>query len=252
MRNKKIITMLAALALVGVVGAGSTLAYLTDTTDTVENVFTVGNVNVKVEENFEQNSLLMPVTGSAKQGTLKGGIKKEVYVTGEKGSQPAYVRVQIAIPDVLDDGDPTFDAARNVLHFNYSDAADYNWNWYTSSTSNSWNAYKKTIDGVDYNVYVVTYMNTLAAEEKTKYPAMHQVYLDSKVTSSDVEKINKELGENWKILVVAEAVQAANFDDPFTALNAAFGTPSTDNSPFKDTVKKAETSTEAVTSTENQ
>ena len=58
---------------------------------------------------------------------------------------------------------------------------------------------------------------------------MHQVYLDNKVTNADVEKINKTLGKNWKILVVAEGTQAAGFEDAYSALNTAFGVPGSYN-----------------------
>ena len=44
MKNKKLLTTLGAVALLGAIGVGSTLAYLTDTTGTVTNTFTVGNV----------------------------------------------------------------------------------------------------------------------------------------------------------------------------------------------------------------
>ena len=233
--KKKIISLCLTVALAAVGVTGATLAYFTDT-DSATNVFTVGNIDISLTENFEQNSLLMPVTGSAQNGTLKNGVKKEVYVNTEEGSQPAYVRVQIAIPDVLDDGASTFDAGKNVLHFNYSGNADYNWNWKTNADgTGNWNYYEKTIDGIDYNVYVVTYNDILEAGDTTAYPAMNQVYLDKNVTSSDAAKINEELGSNWKILVAAQGTQVAGFEDPYTALNTAFGTPTADNSPFADT-----------------
>lgn len=44
MKNKKLLTTLGAVALLGAIGVGSTLAYLSDTTGTVTNTFTVGNV----------------------------------------------------------------------------------------------------------------------------------------------------------------------------------------------------------------
>lgn len=45
MKNKKLLTTLGAVALLGAIGVGSTLAYLSDTTGTVTNTFTVGNVS---------------------------------------------------------------------------------------------------------------------------------------------------------------------------------------------------------------
>ena len=50
MKKKKIAALITSLALVGVVVVGGTLAYLTAQTETVENVFTVGNVSIDVEE----------------------------------------------------------------------------------------------------------------------------------------------------------------------------------------------------------
>jgi len=249
--KKKLITLIVALALVASVGVGATLAYLSDTTETVENVFQVGNINISVVEDFEQNSLLLPATGSAQKGTLKNGIKKEVFVKADDKSNDAFVRVHIAIPNVLDDGADTFDAGNNVLHFNWTPSSNYRWNWKTTAAGGNWNYYEKTIDDVLYNVYVVTYMDKLTANETTATPAMSQVYLDSRVTSKDAEAINEQLGPNWKILVAAEGVQADGFDDAFTALNAAFGTPTADNSPFKNTVATdAANNTEATDVTE--
>ena len=44
MKNKKLLTTLGAVALLGAIGVGSTLAYLSDKTGTVTNTFTVGKV----------------------------------------------------------------------------------------------------------------------------------------------------------------------------------------------------------------
>ena len=116
--KKKIITscLVVALLVVGIVGAS--LAYFTDK-DAKDNVFTTGKVNISLEEKFEQGSKLLPATGSAQAGTLKNGVTKEIQVINKTGSEDAYVRVHIAIPNILDNGDPSFDAGKNVLHFNY-------------------------------------------------------------------------------------------------------------------------------------
>ena len=228
--KKRITVICLAVCLAVVAITGASLAYLTDT-DKADNAFTVGNVDIVLTENFSQYSKLLPAVGSAQAGTLKNGVEKEVFVTNT-GSEAAYVRVHIAIPSILDEGDPTFDAGKNVLHFNFSDAsvADGKWNWSKAiggSHTGNWNYYETTIDNVRYNVYVVTYETALANGETT-LDAMHQVYLDSKVTNEDIARINEELNDNWHMFVVAEGVQAAGFDDAYTALNTAFGTPGSD------------------------
>lgn len=233
MNKKKIVGAGAAVALCVAIAAGGTLAYFTDT-DAKDNVFTSGNVDVTLDETFTQESKLIPCTGSAQKGTLQNGVEKVVNVKNT-GSEPAYVRVHIAIPSLLDDGDSTFDASKNVLHFNFTDPsyADGKWSWAPTADKaangvDGWNYYTAKVDGIDYNVYVVTYRTALEPGQTTDVSAMYQVYLDHRVTSKDMERLNQALGEKWQMKVVAEAVQAAGFDNAFSALNEAFGTPGND------------------------
>ena len=231
--KKKITAISLCAALLAIAIVGASLAYFTDT-DAKDNVFTTGKVDITLNENFEQNSKLLPSTGSAQQGTLKNGVKKEIQVKNEEGSEDTYVRVHIAIPAILDNGADDFDAGNNVLHFNYNENSIGEGKWDWSKTTGvpyegDWNYYETTIDDIKYNVYVVTYGTALKAGQTTSEYAMHQVYLDSKVTNADIEKINKALGTNWEIKVFAEGAQAAGFGNAYDALNAAFGMPGTAN-----------------------
>lgn len=233
--KKKITAIALVVMLLAVSVLGATLAYFTDT-DKETNVFTSGNVAIDLTENFTQNSKLVPATGSAQNDTLENGVKKEVFVTNT-GSEAAFVRVHIAIPAILDNGADTFDAGKNVLHFNYKENSigEGKWDWSNSTGApyeGNWNYYETTIDGIAYNVYVVTYEKALDANEKT-VDAIHQVYLDSKVSNDDINDINAELGTKWNMYVAAEGVQAAGFGDAYTALNTAFGTPGSYTVTFK-------------------
>ena len=177
--KKKITALCLCVALLAVAVVGASLAYFTDT-DAKDNVFTSGKVDITLEENFEQNSKLLPATGSAQEGTLENGVTKEVAVKVETGSEDTYVRVHIAIPSILDDGADTFDAGKNVLHFNYAPASIGEGKWDWSKTTGApyegdWNFYTTTIDDISYNVYVVTYGTALKAGETTPAYAMHQV-----------------------------------------------------------------------------
>lgn len=231
--KKKILALCLVVALAATAVIGSSLAYFTDT-DAQKNTFTTGNVAIDLWEDFGDNDAkgiekLLPATGSAQAGTLKNGIEKEVYVTND-GSEDAYVRVHIAIPSILDDAQPNFDASKNVLHFNYAPETveDGKWNWSNSvdgTTGSNWNFYTTTIDSKSYNVYVVTYETKLAKDEST-VDAMSQVYLDSETTNEDITRIKETLGDNWYIYVAAEGTQAEGFYDAYTALNTAFGNPS--------------------------
>lgn len=231
-KAKKILALAFAFVFTVVCTVGATIAWLQDD-DAQTNTFTVGNVDIDLEENYTQDSKLLPVTGSAQNGTLENGVTKEVYVKN-MGSEDAYVRVHIAIPSVLDDGADTFDASANILHFNFDEESigEKKWDWSkTTGTpyTGDWNYYTTEIDGIKYNVYVVTYETALAGKvgetiAQTEY-AMNQVYLDKDVTNEDITKLKATLGEKWNIKVVAEGVQAAGFDNAYDALNSAFGVP---------------------------
>ena len=237
-KAKKVLALLLAFVMTVVCTVGATLAYLQDK-DAEKNTFTVGNVKIDLIEEFdEENAKLLPSTGSAQDDTLQNGIKKVVSVEN-LGSEDAYVRVHIAIPQVLDDGDPDFNAGKNVLHFNYEpeSVGEGKWDWSKSTGApyeGDFNFYTTEINGVWYNVYVVTYESVLDDDENSMAArAMHQVYLDSKVTNEDLYGLDDKLGGtnpdefdgDWSIYVVAEGVQAEGFQDAYAALNEAFGTP---------------------------
>lgn len=240
MKKKSILVAAIAVMLVAALVVGGTLAYFTDKSEVQDNVFTVGNVKIGIREVFDKDSAVL-IPGK--------DINKDVFVKNT-GAQDAYVRVHIAIPSALDDGDPSFVAAHNFLHFNFTNAsvAAGQWSWiprmtdgegYLGNGAGNWNFYTTTVDGVDYNVYVVTYRSILPAGEETQTQALDKVYLDRSVdavqgddgscTYKDDKGNSITLGaeDNVKVLVVAEGVQAEGFNNAYTALNTAFGTPGT-------------------------
>ena len=237
---KKIISLCLVLALALTAIGGATLAYFTDT-DKADNTFTTGNVKIDLLENFGDNDpetaeKLLPATGSAQDGSLENGITKEVSVKNI-GTEKAYVRVHIAIPSVLDNGNPEFDAGKNTLHFNFTPesvvAGQWNWSKTTGEpTTGNWNFYTTTVkEGekeISYNVYVVTYETALAPNATTTTDAMSQVYLDKYTSNEAIASYIEQLGANWHILVVAEGAQEAGFDNAYDALNTAFSVPGED------------------------
>lgn len=202
--KKRIVTLALVVALVAIAAVG-TLAYFTDT-EVKTNTFTNGQVDIALNDEFEQNSKLLPGIANA--------VDKVVSVTNNLGSEEAYVRVHIAVPKALND--------KIVLGFDDAD----NWSWAYSSDDqlhHSTPEYEVNIDGVDYVVAVVTYEKKLAASEKTTN-VFDWVFMRDEVT--EVE------GENWNIIVYAEGAQAAGFANAYEALEAAFGTPSNTNNPW--------------------
>lgn len=253
--KKKLFTMAMAIALIAVSIVGMSLAYFTDK-DEATNTFTAGGVKIDLIEqqvsedgeklvDFQQNQTLMPIVGSAQgekdafgQPVAANYIDKIVTIKNT-GKSDAYIRAYFAIPSALDDGEDTYNAGANVLHFNFGNkfAEDgltttygKEWNW---KHDNKWNYFETTIDGVAYNVYYADYHQALAANETTEQ-FVSGVYLDKtfdkkgdeyyafgeKVDLSDLIQ-NGEL--NVKCPVVAVAVQAAGFDNADAAITAAFG-----------------------------
>lgn len=241
MTKRKILMLALSICMVAILAVGGTLAYFTDD-DTADNTFTMGVVDIEIEEVFEQESELFPGKD----------VNKDVFVVNT-GSNNAYVRVHIAIPACLDDGDPTFAAYNNFLHFNFTNesVAAGQWSWipeytegvgYLGNGAGNWNYYTDTIGGVEYAIYVVTYRSVLAPGAKTSTAALDNVYLDTSVDAEYNEDktaiiytddsgktaelaINEDGKVNFDIKVWAEATQIETFDDAYEALNTAFGDP---------------------------
>ncbi len=88
---KKILLTALSVVLVAALAIGGTLAYLTDR-DAKTNVFTVGNVDITLNDDFAQGSQLVP--GVA--------VEKDVTVTNT-GKNDAWVWVEIVVPTELKD-----------------------------------------------------------------------------------------------------------------------------------------------------
>lgn len=90
--KKKIVAMVTSLVLVAALAVGGTLAWLTDTTDTVTNTFTVGNINIELEESEDLDLKMMP--GDT--------IEKDPKVTVKANSEACWLFVEITESANLD------------------------------------------------------------------------------------------------------------------------------------------------------
>lgn len=92
MKNKKLGTLIASLALVAALGVGATLAYFTDS-DTALNTITMGNVDIDLEEpEFDPDG-----DGEGEIDDVKPGqeIVKDPTITVKADSEAAYLRALI-------------------------------------------------------------------------------------------------------------------------------------------------------------
>lgn len=233
MSKRKILLLAMSVIMIAILAVGGTLAYFTSE-DQADNVFTMGNVEIDLEENFDED-----------EADLEPGIAitKQVWIENT-GSNDVYVRAHIAIPTNMDAQDPTKSGkdVMEYLHFVYG--TDANWSWDKANGTD--NFYTAKIDDVDYNVYVVTYQKALAADEKTGN-AIEKVVLDVNVdgesnreggkvvsyTYSDknghevtlpIELVEEELAQVL-IKVYAEGAQTGTFNNAYTALDTVFGVP---------------------------
>ena len=245
--KKKILALCLVVALAVTAVVGGTLAYFTDT-DNATNTFTTGKVDITLNETFSENDAKL----------LPGkNIAKIVNVTNNE--EDAYVRLHIAFPaDTIYYGNDGVQEYNNLVHFNqrYASLVAGEWNWTPTSAGvggnypgypgngTNYNTYTTNIGGVEYRVFVVTYMTKLAKNDTTKTDAMFNVYLDKYADTTDgmtytapanvdyrTAAMSSNLN-NYKILIVAEGCQAEGFSDPYSALNTSFGVPSSTNNPW--------------------
>ncbi len=251
--KKQILAVSAVLGIAALVLSAGTLAYFTDTKN-VTNTFTVGNVKIDLVEqqrkvgddgkktteleDFKQGQTIYPIVGSA-QGehdainmpTAENYVDKMVTVENKKDSE-AWVRAYFAIPSKLDDGYETFNAGKNVLHFNFGNDENGRTTYQTSwmwKHDGKWNYYETEIDGVKYNVYFADYAEKLAGNT-TSTQLISGVYLDKGVSvnaAGNLELAGTDLGVSAdaeiKCPVFAVAVQAEGFASADDAVKASFG-----------------------------
>lgn len=249
---KKKITVLCLVAVLAVTAiAGASLAYFTSEAE-AENTFTAGGVKIDLIEQqvndegtalepFEQGQALLPIVGSAQgekddfgQPVAENYIDKIVTIENT-GKSNAYVRAYFAIPSALDDGEETFNASLNILHFNFGNKGDvttYGNEWLWKDAEGAWNYFETTIDGIAYNVYYADYYRVLKAGETTEQ-FVSGVYLDKNVDMNEqgqyvikkggTETVIEGFDGSAKCPVFSVAVQASGFDSAAKAVEAAFG-----------------------------
>lgn len=268
MKNRKFL-LIVSLVLAMTMSLGGTLAYLQDT-DADVNTMVLGNVTIeqiekeRIEQSDEkldeknlqvytQDKPLVPAvgpvewadefqkwpTGGSNQlftDDLKNVQDKFVFVENT-GKTDAYVRTIFA----FEAGSLTVDEINNgLIHWNRN---GNNWKWSDFSEN-----MKITIDGADYYVREAVYTGNAGADknvhpngvlpkDETTRPSLLQVFLDSKATNEDMERIDGNKNGTYDILVLSQAIQAEGFEADATtgksaaqnALDTGFGEVDADN-----------------------
>ena len=167
--KKKLTAVALIVALLAVAIVGGTLAYFTDTTGTAENVFTVGNVKINLEEpNWESS-------GSEDAPEVYPGeaLAKDPQVENV-GANPCFVRVSVSDLEIFEGADPI------TLRYQYADGFN----------TADWTL----IDGYYY-------YNKVLAKGETTTPVFDQIVIPTSWTNGDASS-------EYSVDVFAQAVQA--------------------------------------------
>lgn len=202
--KKKILTVSLVVILVAALAVGGTLAYMTDR-DTVTNTFTVGNVDIALQEEYVANSQLMPGVE----------INKDVKIANI-GANDAWVWYTYAIPTELD----------GVLEIGFENDTAWTQLYALANTYTDAN-------GIEYTVYVVLYNSLLAAGADTGI-GMSSVTLSPYVDVDPAGELHTVIGGvvtdiDWSytdspvIYINAYAIQKEGFSTAEAALNAYVG-----------------------------
>ena len=227
--KRKMIATIAVVLLLAITAVGVSLAYFTDESETAENTFTVGKVKISLDEALvNENGEPVDADGEVVEDPqdaervlensydLSPGLTytKDPTVTVEGGSNPCYVRVFVT----LTEADKFLEIYRahnltleDALGFfgGYDEAV-----WEPVSMSSS-----DIEDGemtVEFRYVKDGGIVPKSDEDTVLEPVITSVTLPTWVTNEDAAKFP----DGFKVNVVANAIQAAGFDDADAAWEA--------------------------------
>lgn len=215
MTKRKLMLVALSLCMVAILAMGGTLAFFTDAED-VTNVFTVGDVNITLDEAPVKKDGDKWVPDTTADRTEEGNRYEDVYpgavlpkdpTVHNVGTNDAYVRVQVQVNKAVlacYDGD-----GWNAKFDDFLDGS-LNANW----------TIKSTIEEAETVTFVINYNYRLPAkdDQATTDVAENEttpVFAKIKVFEGWDNKEVTDLGlaEGTHIVILAEAIQAEGFVD---------------------------------------
>lgn len=232
-KRKALLLVLCAILLVAASVMG-TMAYLTST-DRVENTFTVGNVQLKLDEaKVDETGKAVESAERVKENSYKllpgHTYTKDPTVTILAPSEPAYVRMKVTLnnasaligictdPEYADIETGLEKAFPEVRMFNFELISAYYWdsplhpdhgtlNMEEAVNDPKYCAYDQKADTLTYTYYYHEVVS--ASGEDVKLPVLfEEVKLPEWVTGEQLAGL-----QDFRISVVAEAIQADGFEN---------------------------------------
>lgn len=223
-KSKALLLTLCAVLLVAASVLG-TMAYLTSS-DTVTNTFTVGKVEIKLDETDITNPTGPRVQANSYKLMPGTTYTKDPTVTVKAGSEESYVRMKVTFnnakeiialctdPEYADEVTGAENAFPLIRMVNYTDTAELYWdgllldNMFETEemlAMPKYFAYDKTADTLTYYFY---YNETVGAPDgDVVLPVLfNSITVPDWATGEQLAKLN-----NFQIAVVAEAIQAGSF-----------------------------------------
>lgn len=227
-KSKALLLTLCAVLLIAASVLG-TMAYLTST-DTVTNTFTVGKVEIKLDETDVTNPTGSRVQANSYKLMPGTTYTKDPTVTVKAGSEESYVRMKVtfnnaaALMEMLPSADNLEDFTPDEIALIKKIAPILFLTNYTKVDSVWLPEYamlgmEKTLADPNYFVYdaandTVTYIfyyptTVTATTADVTLPALFDtIKVPEHVTGEQLAELN-----NFKITVIAEAIQAGSFKD---------------------------------------
>lgn len=227
--RKIVALLLCALLLIGASVAG-TMAYLTFQTNVVENTFTIGKVEIKLDEAVVDQETGAATTGRTEDGNtavrlIPGrSITKDPTVTVLKDSEACYVRVKVTVdlpnwtPEAAElagwktdeqEFDDAFDSWAKSFAQNYLVAGSAH-----GFNDTDWDLSSTEINPVGKEITYILYYEDIPnnnivrkSTSDTKLPAV----FDKVVAPRTLTKDQLALLEGMEIKVEAHAIQAEGF-----------------------------------------
>ena len=212
MTKKKALAAILAVALIACVAVGATLAYLQDKTEVATNVFTLGKVDIKLDE------AVIDEDGQATDERTEEGndnyflmpgqtVDKDPTVTVIGGSEECYVRVFVT----LDHADEIY-----AIYQAHNMTLDSALEFFGGYDETVWEPVSMSSANISEGKLVVEFRYVAndgkvakSSSDTVLAPVIETVTLPDFVNNTDTAR----LPDGFSVEVYAEAIQTKGFDD---------------------------------------
>lgn len=203
--KRRVLGISLVVALVAIVAVGATLAYFTDSSNVVQNTFTMGNVEIKLDEiDNTKTDGSRTETGNAYTGVTPGVALDKDPTVWNTGANDAWVRVNVTVSkaSAWKDALTKHGITDLATIFGGHDATKWTRAGIAEDTSN---------DTITYSYY---YNTVVPATDGSTGALFTTVTIPAVFDNDDVESI-----KGFEITITADAIQT---DASFTTAAQAF------------------------------